>query len=104
MTTHRLTANQRIRIDPDRIPQEPGCLSLLVGIADGKALDVMGDSPPALHGAKWPDVYSWQVLYWQAGRVWLCLDLLMTESPAPWSLWELQENHRDHPAAWKELK
>lgn len=92
-----------IQICPASVPREPGCLSILIGVAEGPALQALGKVPDKLRGAKWSDVYSWQTMIWQDGCLWTCQELLHTESPAPWSLNQLREHFCRHNKMWEKL-
>lgn len=81
------------------IPDEPGCLCALMGIKPGETVHAFGNVPAAMVGTKWPDVYTWAVLYWQDGIAWAAV--LKTERPAPWSLESVQHHFARHPGSWR---
>lgn len=99
-----MTPALKIKIDPALIPDEPGCLSVLHGIAEGEALQAWGNVPKKLKGEKWPDVYSWTVFFWEGGRIWLHSGSLKTESPSPLRLDSVRRNFCHYNYLWEELK
>lgn len=85
---------------PRQIPQEAGCLSILMAVIPGAPIDAIGDVPAALSGTKWPDVRSWRVFLWFNGKVFTC-DGLKTETPEPWKLQSLLEHRYLHHEHWR---
>lgn len=80
---------------------EPGCLSVLLHIEHGPAVQVFGNPaniPPGLIGAKWPDVRTWCVVLWRDGAA--AYAILKTETPAPWTLDQLVDHYARHPRLW----
>lgn len=98
-----MTPDLRIKIDRASLPVEPGCLSLLIKIAEGRKVEAVGSVPAALKGAKWADTYSWTVFFWYGGRIWVSRTPLKTESPAPWCFNNLRMHFCQHNNMWEEL-
>ena len=79
----------------------PGSLSLLVNVAPGGQVEAIGNVPAALIGAKWPDVRTWAVLYWESGLMYYCE--LKSETAAPWELLQIRNHFQQHRDRWTRI-
>jgi hypothetical protein len=88
------------------VPPQPGCLSVLMHVENGGAVDacdISGNTPISCQGAKWCDVRTWFVVVWFDGMAFCCAGL-KTETPEPWSLANLLDHCARHPARWQQVK
>ncbi len=91
---------RRVVIDPSVVPVEPGALSFLVRINPGPPVVTFGAAPAGLKGAKWADVYDWDVILWFDCAVYRSKSELKTEGPQPWQVRSLLEHLDRFPDFW----
>jgi hypothetical protein len=82
------------------IPCEPGSLSILLDVSREPVQPPGNASSPVL-GAKWSDIYTWAILYWEHGVLYTAL--LHSTQAHPYYLQDLRDHHTDRPGYWRKV-